>query len=333
VNFKQRFVDVFRILYIDLERSSKLIVGSLYPVLTGLTYAVLVFIPQEDGKAPALAPEGWLQHALALVASGVFILTFAVSVVAIVVFFETPKVMGSILAFGSLVGISSSPRGLRQAKATLRSLGKGKPSLDSALNRFKQAVTLQKSVAHFAPEPPRTLARVRMDRLQAGIDAVLTESRTYIGGDESFAEIRARAGESQGLPLVEDLCYVSVAGCVKHPRSLAIVARFQVTGVPALEVSSRSWDNDVAAEGYDFSALLCLPLWAVDAINAAESEDSRGSLLRISAPALSAGTFTDTVAALWRPDRWSSYHQPERLVNAAKRLDSRRKGGENFKIS
>jgi len=58
VNFKQRFVDVFRILYIDLERSSKLIVGSLYPVLTGLTYAVLVFIPQEDGKAPALAPEG-----------------------------------------------------------------------------------------------------------------------------------------------------------------------------------------------------------------------------------------------------------------------------------
>lgn len=333
MNFKQRFVDTFRILFIDLEKSSKLIVGSLYPVLTGLTYAVVVFVPQEDGKAPALDPEGWFQHALALVASGVFILAFAVIVVALVVFFETPKVTESILAFGSLVGLSSSPRGFRQAKATLRSLSRGKPSLDSALNRFKQAATLQKNAARFAPELPRTLARVRMDRLQARIDSVLAESKAYIGGDESFAEIRALAGESQGLPLVEDLCYVSVAGCVKHPCSLMVVARFQITGVQALEVSSRSWDNEVAAEGYDFSALLCLPLWAVEAINAAESEDPRGSLLRISAPALAAGTFTDTVAALWRPDRWSSYHQPERLVNAAKRLDSRRKGGENFKIS
>lgn len=339
MSFKKKYVENLKGIFQDNahDRGSRLALSGLYLGVSALVYILAVYVPDDETKETLINPQGVLAHFLVFIASGVLVDVFFLLVIGIATFCETEWCSARLSWFAAFLGMSSSPRAFRQARRTLRTLDREQVSLSTAISRYKQAGLLLKTAKRFDTEPPHTIAKVRADRLVRRIMAAETAARAALCSDELYSQARlavlgsaAPSGGSSSND--EEWCYVSVAGNVRHPAALVLLAKFQIAGPDPFGMSERLWDDGLASDEYGFSALLLAPRWVCQSAFTGNDTDSY-TTPRTTEPAVAYGTYKDTVVALWRPDRWSKYHEPERLVNAARRLDSHRKGGEEFKVA
>lgn len=339
MSFKKKYVENLKgfIQFNASDRGSILALSGLYLGTTTLMYILAVYVPDDETKKTLANPQGVLAHILVFAISAASVAAFFLLVVAIVTFCETEWCSARLSWFAAFLGMSSSPRAFKQARRTLRTLEKEQGSLSTAISRYKQAGLLLKTAQRFDTEPPHTIARVRAERLVLRIIAAETAAREALRSDELYSQAHfevmgSLASSADSSPNGEEWCYVSVTGIVRHPAALVLLARFQIAGLDPFGMSDRLWDDSLASDEYGFSALVLAPRWVCQHAFTGKDTDSYATP-RTTEPAAAYGTYKDTVAALWRPDRWSKYHEPERLVNAARRLDSHRKGGEEFKVA
>jgi len=339
VSFKKKYVENLKSIFQENahDRGSRLVLSGLYFGASALIYILAVYVPDDETKETLADPQGVLAHFLVFLASGASVVVFFMLVIGIVTFCETEWCSARLSWFGSFLGMSNSPRAFKQALRTLRAMDREQVSLSTAIPRYKQAGLLLKTVNRFDAEPPHTIAKARAERLARRVIAAELSARAALRSDELYAQARlavlgsaAPSGGSSSKD--EEWCYVSVSGNVRHPAALVLLARFQIAGPDPFGMSDRLWDDGLASDEYGFSALLLAPRWVCESAFTGNDTDSYVTP-RTTEPVAACGTYKDTVAALWRPDRWSKYHEPERLVNAARRLDSHRKDGEEFKVA
>jgi hypothetical protein len=299
-----------------------------------LLYAFAVYIPDDEtGKTltnPRDVPAHLMVFAVAVPAAIIFILV----VVAIATFFETEWCSTHLLRFSSILGMSSTPNAFGAVRRALRTLEKEKASLETAVLRYKQAAQTVKLVHTLKDEPRYTLARVRLSRLQRRAESAKASAKAFLYSDELFSQATDAFDYSCPPRRAAEWCYISLSGPVKHPTVLALLARFQIAGLDPLAITEIAWSDELVGERHDFAALALAPRWVCHHvfketmyIIGTSHYLSTFPPIRLTEPVAAAGTYKDTVAALWTADRWSTHHQPERLVWLARRLDSRRKDG------
>jgi len=338
VSFKKKYVENLKDFFHfnDRDRVLFLALSGLYLGISALVYILAVYIPDDETKETLANPQGVLAHFLVFVISAASTAAFFLLITGIITFCETEWFSARLSWFAAFLGMSSSPRAVKQALRTLRTLEQEQVSLSTAISRYKQAGLLFKTADRFDVEPPNTIAKTRAERLVMRIVAAETAAREALRSDDLYSQARlAILGQADPSvdhpPAGEEWCYVSVSGSVRHPAALVMLAKFQIAGPDPFGMSEHSWDDRLASDEYGFSALILAPRWVCQSAFIGEGTDSYAAP-RVTEPAIAYGTYKDTVAALWRPDRWSKYHEPERLVNAARRLDSHRKDGEEFKV-
>lgn len=335
MSFKKRYTENLKIMFQDIDRNSGLVVVLMFLTAGMAVFAITVYLPEGKTGKPLLSPQGSFELIMVFIFSVAASVVLVLFVVAMVSFFETERWAARISWFAASLGMSSSPREFRQASRMLRTLNKGHVSLSTAISQYKQMHALLKTVGQLATEPPRTLAKVRTDRLVRNVAVAEKAAREYMRSDELYSQARlvallgSSATAANCQPDAEERCYISLAGAVQNPTAVVLLARFQIAGPDPFGVSKSLWLEDIASNDYNFSALLLAPRWVR---NSFAGDDSWRDP-HVTEPTPAYGTYTDTVVGLWSSDRWSKYHQPERLVNAARRLDSHRKGGDEFKVS
>lgn len=342
MSFKKKYVENLKDLFHvnARDRGSLLALSGLFLGTSTLMYILAVYVPDDETKETLANPQGALAHFQVFVVSAASVVALFLLVVGIVTFCETEWCSARLSWFGAFLGMSSSPRAFKQARRTLRTLDKEQVSLSTAIPRYKQAGLLLKTAKRFDAEPAKTLAKARAERLVGRIVAAETAAREALRSDELYSQARiAILGLDDpsvaSSPASEEWCYVSVSGTVRHPAALVMLAKFQIAGPDPFGMSERLWDDRLTSDEYGFSALVLAPRWVCQSAFIVENTDSYATpraTPRVTEPAIAYGTYKDTVAALWRPDRWSKYHEPERLANAARRLDSHRKDGGEFKV-
>jgi len=326
VNFKQKLTKNLRSLYCDLYKDTtpayKKSLCAVSLALTGVFYIAFVFVDSRETSKPVLNPDGLLEHLGAFILSGVLLVVSTLLFVVLLAFLEAVNAVKGLDWLISVAGLPSHPRAFKQVTASLQAL-ESTPTLESSVIHLKRALETKKEVSQLPQEPKRSLAGVRVRRLTARSDDALVKIRGFFEAESSLeSAVSTLVGRKANFPDRSDYSnvYVSLSGPIHHPALLLVVNRFRVAGPDPLEQVQSSWDDSLQSEGYNFASLLCMPKWLLVMLqDSLDSLGERPPRLTDSAPA--GGTFKDTVSYLWRQDRWSKYHQPTRVADAARRLD------------
>lgn len=321
-NLVESYRDLFHDLYANTFLAHKKSTSLVLVALTGIFYIAFVFVDSDDTGEPSMNPDGLLEHLGVFILSGVLLVFSTLLFVALLAFLEAVNAAKGLDWLISVAGLPSHPRAFKQATASIRAL-ESTPTLESSVSYLKRALETKRKVSQLPQEPKRSLAGVRVRRLTARADGALVEIRGFFEAESSLeSAVSTLVGHKANFPDRSDCSnvYVALSGPIHHPALLLVVNRFRVAGPDPLEQVDSSWGDSLQSEGYGFASLLCMPKWLLVMLqDSLDSLGERTPRLTDSAPA--GGTFKDTVSYLWRQDRWSKYHQPTRVADAARRLD------------
>ncbi len=323
--YKSEFTTLFREIY----RSPRNLYDRIFRAGTlGLSFAIypiILFSEDSDGTR-LVSPHGVLEH-LALIPVAAAATLGAVSVA---FFIAMTAVHGRKLrwvhfALGML-GLRASAKVLKSVKEYTEMLGSTPPSLDTNEKSMVLARMLEKFTSSVVPDHPYTTAWWRSHTLLRTARELVAAHLDYLESDDAFHSALMRTTEKHHVifgdvdkPLDQTLVYTSVSGQVLDYGTLVLMKRYLVAGEDPLQWEPHYNVGQIrVGMRHGYSALLCLPRWVCETHLAFEQFGPD--------PAPANGTYKDTVAYLWSADRHNMYHQPTKLVAAAKRLDMSRRG-------
>ena len=310
-------------------------------VMPAFVYAVLVFIDDSKGER-VVYPSNMFEHLGVLVSS--YILMYAVVVLFIwfMILAESGKLDPMTRTVSEFFGFPAEGPRFKRMKALTKYLKHQTPSLTWICDQMRVVKELEMQASALKAYTPRFLAKYTAARNTQRSLSDLSRFEAYTRSTSAYTEAFAFANEKfettyPGSTKDETLVYFSVSGRLSSMFESVLISRHLVAGDDPLDLDPQwtaQWhEYRLVGDTYDFAALVCAPLWLYKIRIGHVSEKEPDYLFRITETHPASATYKDTVSNLWDKDRWGMYHQPLRLVKAAKRLDRNRRGGHEYWVS
>lgn len=320
----------------DLPEAFFKVLVMLVPVIL---YVVFVYVDDENGKR-VFNPSGPAEHAAVLVFSYVSVISVILAMLWLSILAESGKLDPATTLISEFLGFPVEGPRLRKMRSLSKYLAHQTPSLAWITDQLRVVREIELHASQVEASNPRFLARkVAARRLRSYLDGT-HRFNSYLRSESAYAEAAAHArsileSKSPGLEMDDTLVYFSVSGALNSMFESVLVSAHRVAG-PDPVAEDPTWENHwyqyrPNGQRYDFAALVCAPAWMHKASMGHVSEREPDYMFRLTDPAPASSTFRDTIANLWDDDRWGMYHQPAKLVKAARGLDrNRRDGAEHW---
>ncbi len=311
---------------------SKLVVRGYIVALPAIFYITSLFTRDDDGEK-FIDPNGVFEHALWVLVVCFGTVFFYAAIILIVLAADSKKGQKTLDVIATSVGMRNSRRATKNLKKLNKTLKNAELRPEILLEHLRLANEASMEIQNYPLEPRGTLARTMSDKLIKKTRTAVSQTRAYVSSEQALASAKTKSAEILNTGqnnLDEKLVYFSVDGQLDG-YALILASKYMIAGKNPLEPKD-SWGNSLVGEYYMFTALLCAPLWVQQSNLARGDAYADDVLIKISGTEEAKGSYKDTVANLWNPDRWHMYHRPDRLVRAAKMLDTKRRGGEEHLV-
>ena len=328
--YKSDFQKLFREIFLSPQNSLDRMVRAGVLGLPFLTYPIIVLYENSDGTR-LVSPHNVLEYASVLLIS----VAVALSGISLGFFVAMTAVHGRKLRWVhfilGMLGFRASAAELKRVRQNTEMLKKHPLSVNTIESSVVLAGMLNRALQAVVPDFRYTAAWWRSRKLLRVAPEIVAAHMDYLETDDAFHSALQHAVEKHyeifgetDKSLDQTLVYVSVSRDVPDINTLVLMNKYLVAGKSPLQRESSygryAYDATPRLAGMNsgYSALLCIPRWMCDSLLTLKQFDGE--------PASATGTYKDTVAFLWNRNRSNLYHQPTKLVAAAKRLDKNRRG-------
>lgn len=303
-----------------------------------------VLLSKEDGQR-TYTPHGVWEHIALFTASAVILYVLLLGTVVLLISAEQGRKIPWVRFVIGMTGVQACRKLLREITNQRESADFEYKSmrivLDGSqgsrvlrvypvnrLQRLIEALPLDSVNGKTVTDAKYTTAWWRTQRTVHKAKASVARSRSFLESPQALSDalhvILNTIGECQTDGSESEFVYYSISGPLRTSAEMVFVKQHLVAGSDPFQPLDTYDPDRLAGEDWRFAALVCAPRWSH---THRFGRDDRGSAAvheRISDAAEASGTYRDTVASLWRRDWWDLYHQPDKVVRAAKVLDRRR---------